>query len=157
MAMILVVDLKALLSTDKINELFHASLRSFVASSYGKYRFCPSPDCPSVYQVTKSERPFACGACYVETCTKCNLEYHPFLSCEKYKELMDPDWSLKKWLKGKKEVKHCPVCMFTIEKIDGCNHVQCRCGIHICWVCLEHFKQCSGCYQHLLSKHGKFV
>ncbi|KAJ0450218.1 putative transcription factor C2H2 family [Helianthus annuus] len=49
--LILVVDFKSLLSTHKVDELFRASLGSFVASSSGKYRFCPSPDCPSVYQV----------------------------------------------------------------------------------------------------------
>ncbi|KAK1409353.1 hypothetical protein QVD17_35879 [Tagetes erecta] len=157
MSLILVVDIKALLSTDKLDELFHASIGSYVASSYGKYRFCPSPDCPSVYQVTKTEKAFACGACSVKTCSKCHLEYHPLLSCEKYKELIDPDWSLKEWLKGKEGVKQCPACMFTIEKIYGCNHVECRCGTHICWVCLEHFKKCGECYQHLLLKHGKYV
>nr|GFA44619.1 ATP-dependent RNA helicase DEAH11, chloroplastic-like [Tanacetum cinerariifolium] len=112
----------------KMDELFRASLGSFVETSCGKYRFCPSPDCPSVYQVAQGEdpgRPFACGACSVETCTRCHLENHPFLSCEMYKEFKrDPDMSLKEWMKDK-DVKHCPVCRFTIEKIDGCNHIEC--------------------------------
>lgn len=160
-AMILVVDLKALLLTDKLDELFRASVGSFVDSSCGKYRFCPSPDCPSVYQVAENGdpgRPFACGACSVETCTKCHVEYHPFLSCEMYLEFKrDPDLSLKEWMKGKEDVRHCPVCRFTIEKIDGCNHIECRCGNHICWVCLEHFKSSEECYAHLRSIHHAIV
>ncbi|KAI7743531.1 hypothetical protein M8C21_000730 [Ambrosia artemisiifolia] len=156
--LILVVDLKSLLLTDKVDELFRASLGSYVASSLGKYRFCPSPDCPSVYQVQDDGRPFACGACSVETCTRCHLEYHPFLSCEMYKEFKrDPDLSLKEWMKGKEEVRRCPVCSFTIEKIDGCNHIECRCGIHICWVCLENFKSSDECYGHLRSIHHAIV
>ncbi|MFS8015720.1 putative RNA helicase transcription factor C2H2 family [Helianthus anomalus] len=156
--LILVVDIKSLLLTDKVDELFRASLGSFVASSSGKYRFCPSPDCPSVYQVQDDGRPFACGACSVETCTRCHLEYHPFLSCEMYKEFKrDPDLSLKEWMKGKEAVRHCPVCNFTIEKIDGCNHIECRCGIHICWVCLETFKSSDECYGHLRSIHHAIV
>lgn len=154
-ALILVADFKSLLVADKVEELFRASLGSFVASSCGKYRFCPSPDCPSVYQVTDDGRPFTCGACSVETCSGCHLEYHPFLSCERYKEFKrDPDLSLKEWMKGKEEgVRHCPVCMFTIEKVDGCNHIECRCGIHICWVCLDNFKTSDECYAHLRSIH----
>ncbi|KAI3695771.1 hypothetical protein L1987_78771 [Smallanthus sonchifolius] len=153
-AMMLVADLKSLLLTDKLDELFRSSLGSFVESSCGKLRFCPSPDCPSVYQVAEDGRPFACGACSVETCTRCHLEYHPFLSCERYMEFKrDPDLSLKDWMKGKEDVRECPVCRFTIEKIDGCNHIECRCGIHICWVCLEHFKSSEECYAHLRSIH----
>ncbi|KAI3823086.1 hypothetical protein L1987_04512 [Smallanthus sonchifolius] len=157
-ALILLVDLKSLLLTDKFDELFRASLGSFVVSSSGKYRFCPSPDCPSVYQVVGDGRPFACRACSVETCTRCLLEYHPSLSCEMYKELKsDPDLSLKEWMKGKEEVRHCPACTHTIEKIDGCNHIECRCGIHICWVCLESFKSSYECYAHLRSIHVAIV
>jgi ATP-dependent RNA helicase DHX8/PRP22 len=41
-----------------------------------------------------------------------------------YKEFKrDPDLSLKEWMKGKEDVKHCPVCKFTIEKIDGCASI----------------------------------
>ncbi|KAL8229499.1 hypothetical protein R6Q57_014399 [Mikania cordata] len=156
-ALILVVDLKSLLLNDKIDELFRASLGSFIGGSRGKYRFCPSPDCPSVYQVASDGigRAFACGACGVETCTQCHLEYHPFLSCEKYREFkIDPDVSFKEWIKGKEgEARQCPVCMFTIEKVDGCNHIECRCGVHICWVCLDSFDSSDGCYAHLRSIH----
>ncbi|KAE8696233.1 Helicase domain-containing protein [Hibiscus syriacus] len=104
-APILLTDLKSLLSTEKLEELFRASLGAFVASSGGAFRFCPSPDCLSVYRVADpdtSGEPFVCGACYAETCTRCHLEYHPYLSCEKYREFKeDPDSSLKEWCKGK--------------------------------------------------------
>ncbi|KAM7523782.1 hypothetical protein LguiA_013684 [Lonicera macranthoides] len=156
-APILLTDLRSLLSSEKLEELFRASLGAFVAASGGTYRFCPSPDCPSVYEVEgegSSGAPFVCGACFVETCTRCHLEYHPYLSCEKYREFKeDPDSSLKEWCEGKDNVKHCPVCGFTIEKYEGCNHVECRCGRHICWVCLEFFATSDDCYGHLRSVH----
>ncbi|KAJ6959411.1 hypothetical protein D5086_030290 [Populus alba] len=149
-------DLKSLLPCEKLEDLFRASLSAFVASSGGTYRFCPSPDCPSVYRVASGMVGdlFVCGACYAETCTRCHVEYHPFVSCEKYKELKeDPDMSLKEWCKGKEHVKNCPVCGYTIEKVDGCNHIECRCGKHICWVCLEFFMSGDDCYVHLRSEH----
>ncbi|KMT08595.1 hypothetical protein BVRB_6g138750 [Beta vulgaris subsp. vulgaris] len=152
------VDLKYLLSSEKLDELFIASVRAFVAYSGGKYRFCPSPDCPSVYEVadpSKSGEPFICGACYAETCTKCHLEYHPYLSCDKYKEYKeDPDSSLREWWRGKEEyVKRCTTCGHTIEKAEGCNHVECKCGKHLCWVCLESFDDSDECYSHLRNIH----
>uniref|UniRef100_A0A803MCK7 RNA helicase n=1 Tax=Chenopodium quinoa TaxID=63459 RepID=A0A803MCK7_CHEQI len=152
------VDLKSLLSFEKLDELFMASLRAFVACSYGKFKFCPSPDCPSVYQTDgpgKTGEPFVCGACYAETCTRCHLEYHPYLSCEKYKEFKeDPDSSLREWWSGKEEyVKRCPICGHTIEKSEGCNHVECKCGKHLCWVCLEYFADSDECYNHLRAIH----
>ncbi|XP_020257467.1 ATP-dependent RNA helicase DEAH12, chloroplastic-like [Asparagus officinalis] len=154
----LLVDLKSLLPSDKLEDLFRASLGSFVASSNGLYRFCPSPDCPSIYKVADEDEqpdaPFVCGACSAETCTRCHLEYHPFISCERYKEFKDePDKSLMEWRKGKKHVKDCPACGHTIEKVDGCNHIECRCGKHICWVCLEGFNTSDDCYSHLRAEN----
>ncbi|GMJ08687.1 hypothetical protein like AT4G01020 [Hibiscus trionum] len=160
-APILLTDLKSLLSTEKFEELFRASLGAFVASSGGAFRFCPSPDCPSVYRVAGPDtlgEPFVCGACYAETCTRCHLEYHPYLSCEKYREFKeDPDSSLKEWCKGKDQVKTCPVCGYTIEKIDGCNHIECKCGRHVCWVCLEFFSSSDDCYGHLRAVHMAII
>ncbi|KMZ74084.1 putative ATP-dependent RNA helicase [Zostera marina] len=157
---IFIVDLRTLLPANKFEELFRASLSFFVTSNSGNYRFCPSPDCPMVYKVTTEPDilesvPFLCEACLVETCSKCHLEYHPFITCELYKEYKEePDLSLIDWMKGKEEhVKKCPSCNFTIEKIDGCNHISCKCGKHICWVCLESFGLSEECYDHLRSIH----
>ncbi|XP_066398069.1 ATP-dependent RNA helicase DEAH11, chloroplastic-like isoform X2 [Miscanthus floridulus] len=155
--LLLLTDLRSLLP-DKLDELFRASLNAFVASSAGLYRFCPTPDCTSIYQVAAADaedKPFVCGACSVETCTKCHVEYHPFISCEAYKEYKaDPDArTLLEWRKGKENVKNCPSCGYTIEKAEGCNHVECRCGSHICWNCLENFKSSEECYGHLRSVH----
>nr|CAD1826313.1 unnamed protein product [Ananas comosus var. bracteatus] len=125
---------------------------------WGAYRFCPTPDCPSVYKVCPRDgepgRPFVCGACGVETCTKCHMEFHPSVSCERYREFkVNPDLSLEEWREGKDFVKDCPSCGHTIEKAEGCNHVECLCGKHLCWVCLESFDCSDSCYDHLRSVH----
>ncbi|KAF5187690.1 Atp-dependent rna helicase deah11 protein [Thalictrum thalictroides] len=158
---ILLADLRSLLTPEKLEDLFRASLGAFVALSGGVYRFCPSPDCPALYRVAPPgmdgmvAEPFVCGACHVETCTSCHLEYHPYMKCERYKQFKeDPDHkSLKDWCKGKEEVKCCPACGHTIEKYEGCNHVECKCGNHICWVCLDCFVTSGDCYNHLGTEH----
>ncbi|PON47362.1 TNF receptor-associated factor [Trema orientale] len=159
---ILVTDLKSpLLLGEKLDELFRSSLGAFVASSGGTYRFCPSPDCPAIYQVADPGtpgKPFVCGSCYAETCTSCHLEYHPYLSCEKYREFKeDPDSSLTEWRRGKENVKNCPNCGHAIEKWEGCNHIECRCGKHICWSCLEVFGSSDECYTHLRNVHMAII
>ncbi|KAL9160773.1 hypothetical protein ABFS82_08G222900 [Erythranthe guttata] len=160
-AQILLSDLRSLLPIEKLDELFRASLGAYVAASGGDFRFCPSPDCPSVYRVAGPEDGdslFQCGACFVETCTRCHVEYHPQLTCEKYREFKtDPDLSLKEWCMGKEHVKKCPCCDFTIEKVDGCNHIECRCGRHVCWGCLLDFDSSDDCYTHLRSVHGAII
>ncbi|CAH9070258.1 unnamed protein product [Cuscuta epithymum] len=149
---IILSDLKSLLTVEKLEDLFRASLGAYVAAN-PCYRFCPSPDCPSVYRVG-TDSAFVCGACYAETCTRCHLEYHPYISCDKYKEFKDdPDLSLKEWSEGKENVKKCPACLCTIEKVEGCNHIECRCGKHVCWVCLEGFETSDDCYSHLRVVH----
>lgn len=154
-APILITDLKTLLPEERLAELFRTSLVKFVATSGGRLRFCPSPDCPSIYWVGATSKPFVCGACFAETCTRCHQEYHPSISCERYRQFKeDPDLSLKDWCQGKEYVKVCPVCGYMIEKIDGCNHIECRCGRHICWVCLEFFSSSDLCYDHLRSVHA---
>ncbi|MQL70537.1 hypothetical protein Taro_002839 [Colocasia esculenta] len=158
---VLLVDLRSLLTNDKLEELFRASVAAFVASSGGTYRFCPSPDCPGVYRVTELDAAaglYACSVCLTETCTKCHLEYHPWVSCERYREFKDnPDVSLEEWRTGKTNVKDCPACGHTIEKTEGCNHIECRCGKHICWECLEQFESSDDCYAHLRLVHQPIV
>ncbi|CAM8888095.1 unnamed protein product [Rhodiola kirilowii] len=162
-ALLMMTDLRSLLSIEKLDELFRSSLGAFVASSGGNYRFCPSPDCPSVYRAADpgdtAPPGFSCGACLVETCTRCHLEFHPNISCEQYKEFKeDPDSSLKQWCIGKEDqVKSCPTCRRTIEKIEGCNHIECLCGMHLCWACLETFGSSEDCYTHLRSVHQTII
>jgi hypothetical protein len=36
-------------------------------------------------------------------------------------------------------VKNCPNCGIHIQKINGCNHISCRCGHHFCWNCNQNW------------------
>jgi len=80
---------------------------------------------------------------------------HDGISCDYfdvYKD--DPDQTLRMWMQMEKDVKHCPKCKQVIQKNGGCNHVTCRCGAHICWVCDASFQSSGECYGHLEQKHG---
>ncbi|KAI5077555.1 hypothetical protein GOP47_0007379 [Adiantum capillus-veneris] len=155
---LLLLDLEALLTADQQDELQKASICAFVASNKGKYKFCITPDCPSVYRVMDKSKLFTCGACAVRLCMSCNREFHLGLSCQEYEVFkQDPDLSLKSWRRGKQHVKCCPSCGSTIEKVDGCNHVLCNCKAHLCWLCLSSFHSSEDCYSHLQSIHGGYI
>ncbi|KAG2307143.1 hypothetical protein Bca52824_026891 [Brassica carinata] len=56
-APIVLADMRALLSQEKLDELFRVSLSSFVTTSDGNLRFCSTPDCHSVYRVAGPHKP----------------------------------------------------------------------------------------------------
>ncbi|KAH7336291.1 hypothetical protein BKA65DRAFT_552948 [Rhexocercosporidium sp. MPI-PUGE-AT-0058] len=37
----------------------------------------------------------------------------------------------------KRHAKKCPKCRARLEKEDGCDHMDCRCGYSFCWICLK--------------------
>ena len=58
--------------------------------------------------------------------------------------------------KGKVEearVTACPKCGILVEKISGCNHIECPCGQHFCHVCGKGESE-EGIYEHMNEEHG---
>jgi len=62
-------------------------------------------------------------------------------------ETLNNDWAA---MNG---VKKCPSCQVWLEKTEGCNHMECRCGAHICWKCMGVFPA-NEIYRHLGEVHG---
>ena len=144
--------------TIKQSSLGNAALNSFISKQSGKYKFCITPDCPMVYTVSSSGERFVCGICSKHICTKCHLEYHNGLTCDMYESAKKDGDSVLKWLQeDPNNRKKCPKCDFGIEKIDGCDHMTCKCGAHICWKCMEYFATSNDCYGHLQRAHGSFI
>ena len=141
-----------------MQQLCEASLRSYILSNPNKLRNCSTPECKMIYAVSEVGDKFLCGLCGVYICTKCHVQYHDNLTCVMYQSLKKKGGSIEEWLmEDSGNRKRCPHCQTGIEKIDGCNHVSCKCGIHICWVCLEFFSDSQDCYAHLQSVHESYV
>jgi hypothetical protein len=44
--------------------------------------------------------------------------------------------------------KRCPKCFNGVKRMYGCNHMECLCGAHWCWVCQKPNDECPGnCYE----------
>ncbi len=53
-------------------------------------------------------------------------------------------------------VKICPQCKIQVYKVSGCNHIQCVCGAHWCFVCGYKGKSQKMVYKHMLREHGSY-
>ena len=143
-------------SLARLTQIFENSFRVYLEEHPNEYRFCPTPDCTQIYRVSKEDSVvIQCPACLIETCSHCHQSPHRGLTCEENTLVgskSGQELLLDRWAKGHSNVKKCPDCGILIEKIDGCNHIHCRCGGHVCWICVRTFS--NGIYDHLNSVHG---
>ncbi|KAK7058798.1 hypothetical protein VNI00_001422 [Paramarasmius palmivorus] len=142
------------LSSEAEAQLLEASFVSYIHLHHHDFRFCPTPDCPTIYRANQSGDTLQCPNCLVRICTLCDVEYHDGLSCAVYKDIQSGGMELHKKWREENGVKACPNCGMDIMKSDGCNHMTCTvCKSHICWTCL---KLCTvdNIYDHMNREHG---
>ena len=144
------------ISSVRLTQIFENSFRVYLEKHPNELRFCPTPDCTHIYRVSKEDSTvIQCPACLVEICSHCHKPPHRGLTCEEHGLVGSKSGQerlLERWAKGHSNVKKCPDCGILIEKIEGCNHIHCRCGAHVCWICVRTFND--GIYDHLGAVHG---
>ena len=144
------------ISPARLTQMLENSFRVYLERHPNEYRFCPTPDCVQIYRVSVEDSAvIQCPACLIETCSHCHKSPHRGLTCEENALIgskSGQELLLERWAKGHSNVKKCPDCGIFIEKIDGCNHIHCRCGGHVCWICAKSFN--NGIYDHLNTVHG---
>jgi len=102
---------------------------------------CPKPNCTG-YIVVEEGLLAICpiSTCQYKWCKKCNVpwdEDHKDRTCEqyaKYKGERETDGFFNKAV-DKLGFRKCPKCPATVERVQGCNHITCRCGTHFCYLC----------------------
>jgi E3 ubiquitin-protein ligase RNF144 len=100
--------------------------------------YCPFPDCSEMMVadedggggegcVTQSE----CQVCRRLFCARCGVApWHAGVTCDEYQRLARgdrgrEDMMLYEMAEGMKW-KRCPSCQFFVEKVVGCQHINCR-------------------------------
>jgi hypothetical protein len=145
------------LPAEAFEAVLEKSFESYVSRHSGNFTYCQTPDCDQVYRISPpdSEHPitFTCKKCLVSICTFCHIS-HPGKPCDKAKSIARNILSDK--TKEALGIKSCPKCSMLMEKRDGCNHMTCKCGAHVCWVCLLSFNESQECYAHMSKAHGGF-
>ena len=147
-------ELEATLTRDQLDKLLEKSFTRHVRTHPGDYQYCPTANCDQVYGVTTDGKIFTCSTCLTAICTKCGAVAHEGLSCDQYKSAILGDDAFAEW-KLKNDARDCPKCGCTIQKSEGCNHMQCKaCKAHICWVCMKVLDTGKATYEHMSAKHG---
>lgn len=90
---------------------------------------------------TPTAAAFACPTCEASICIDCRQVAHPGSICSMNEFGLDAETAalLKQW-----GYKKCPKCGHGVKRMFGCNHMECRCGSHFCWTCLENIEVCDG-------------
>ncbi|KZP02785.1 hypothetical protein FIBSPDRAFT_699679, partial [Athelia psychrophila] len=123
------------------------------------FKYCTTPDCKQVYRCTTSDTMtiMHCPSCLSSVCSACHEEGHEGMTCAERKLNNDPEEQerLSDELATQSGFKKCPQCAVWIEKTEGSNHIACKCGAHICWVCMRIFTA-NSVYPHMRTVHGGF-
>ncbi|KAF2686815.1 hypothetical protein K458DRAFT_441534 [Lentithecium fluviatile CBS 122367] len=151
-------ELKDHLSSSVLESVLQSSFEEYIQRHPESLRYCPTPDCGSVYRSTTtlgSNPPvYTCSNCFEPLCTSCHAR-HGNYTCAEYKEIASGGYEALEKLKKELNIKDCPKCSTPMEKTEGCNHMTCGgCKAHICWVCMAVFESSEPCYNHMTKKHG---
>ncbi|KAI1267645.1 hypothetical protein F5Y18DRAFT_443392 [Xylariaceae sp. FL1019] len=144
------------LSPTAFEELLKLSFASYVRC-HPQLRYCPTADCDSVYRAAVDSdsppRSHHCPTCLVDVCTTCHAQ-HGQMTCGEHKYISTGGYEAYQRVKKELGIKDCPKCGTAMEKTAGCNHMTCRCGAHICWVCMKTFTTALACYDHMGEHRG---
>lgn len=107
-----------------------------------KRKYCPSPNCDSVIQKPCCSDKVVCSQCTQATCFKCQKSWHEGRPC-------DRKFNFEKYAAAhRNKFWPCPTCKAPVEKISGCNKMQCnQCKKNFCWICKEKISDTSP-YSH---------
>lgn len=92
-------------------------------------RPCSQPNCQGLIDMTKPKK--MCNLCGQAYCPKCMKPFHNG-GC-----VLDEHDRMMKSLNNQK----CPQCSIWVEKKDGCDYIDCKCGTAFCYKCGAKFEQ----------------
>lgn len=133
--------LQTVLPGDALRRYEEAMMDSYIDDNPSKAIWCPSkPNCGRaiVLQASSSQKMdcecvcgqevfcFACKGAPSHSPVPCDWAHEWVVKCESESE--NATFILA-------NCKPCPKCKKPIQKGDGCNHVTCICGQHMCWLC----------------------
>ncbi|KAN0085637.1 hypothetical protein V8E55_006771 [Tylopilus felleus] len=139
------------------NRLLEAAFDVYIAKHPQTFKHCKTPDCSQIYRAGEAPKTLHCPSCFSVVCNGCHEDAHDGLSCAEGKAQRDPAERERlndAWIASQNgRVRKCPQCSVPIEKLDGCNHMTCPCGAHICWRCMGIFTA-ETIYPHMHTDHG---
>jgi len=122
---------------------------------------CLTPNCKYAACLPNHDYYFDCASCHRKYCMECKIDItgqqHICGVVDINEFLMEPNQGndensqtesdeesdevtiedVANQLNHDYNYANCPYCRHCIEKIEGCNHITCKCGNHFCYLCNE--------------------
>ncbi|KZP26839.1 hypothetical protein FIBSPDRAFT_335565 [Athelia psychrophila] len=156
-APILIPVVQRFLSLQQFTNLLEMAFITHIDHHPQDFKYCTTPDCNQVYRSTMSDTASVihCPSCLSGVCSACHQEGHEGMTCAERRLHNDPEEQerLNDELAARSGFKKCPQCAVWIEKTEGCNHMECKCGAHICWMCMGIF-DANSIYEHIHTIHS---
>ncbi|KAJ8462471.1 hypothetical protein ONZ45_g17919 [Pleurotus djamor] len=131
--------------------LLEVSFTSYVNHHQQDLKYCKTPDCIQLYRATRRPQTIQCPSCFSRVCSSCHEDEHDGVTCDANATAKVAETLSEQWIR---DLKKCPDCHIPMEKNGGCNHMTCRCGAHICWICMKTFLP-EEIYDHMEQAHGE--
>ncbi|XP_030523965.1 E3 ubiquitin-protein ligase RSL1 [Rhodamnia argentea] len=124
--------------------------------------YCPFKDCSVMLVddggevVTMSE----CPSCRRLFCAQCKVAWHVGMDCKEFQMMKrgareeDLDKMMTK-LAESNRWRRCPNCKFYVDKVDGCQHISCRCGHQFCYGCGGSWRISHSCLGSRISRSNR--
>lgn len=145
--------IKKVLTNEQVDRIKHLLKRKEADKKVaeGSAVYCPLPDCLGYALIVPNCEVLACCRCTVSICSQCHKMYHPTLSCEEYGEEVGDDEFEN--LMHNRMWKPCPYCTTVVEKMEGCNHMECYSNVceginGFCYLCGKGLSHLEDQYQH---------
>ncbi|KAK0234226.1 hypothetical protein IW262DRAFT_140008 [Armillaria fumosa] len=146
------------LPQNSFGHLLETVFTSYVDKQPQIFGHCKTPDCTQIYCKSESPSPVLCPSCFSEICSSCGEDSHVGMGCEEariFNNTAEQERLSEAWIMQQSGIRKCPVCSRLLEKTEGCNHMECPCGSHICWHCMGVFSR-DDIYRHMNAEHGGF-
>ncbi|KAJ7491243.1 hypothetical protein FB451DRAFT_1080157 [Mycena latifolia] len=146
--------IESFLPPPQFHQMLETAFLRYIEQHPQEFKYCKTPDCSQVYR-SGTATVVSCPSCFLSICPSCDEEAHEGMSCADRRLHSDPGEQERRndeWARDN-GAKRCPACSVWIQKTEGCNHITCRCGNHICWICLRVFDH-GEIYEHLSAAHG---
>lgn len=104
---------------------------------------CPMADCHYNHEhhISEDGLPWTCFGCGASACASCHSPWHDGETCEQYMTRTALNIAETHFVENRSErpIVGCPSCQAKIQKTEGCDHMECRCGAEFCYGCQAYY------------------